>query len=382
MSVQAVEAVGLEGTRDAKGDLEAPADHQDLQLHHLHQQSKGWEAYVKQSAKVLLLHLSLIAAGTAAVSAAEIRDRTIRFSIGLAEDHPQGQGVKKFAEILDQKSGGKLKVKPFFSGALGDDTKATQALQGGIQEMTSPSTSPLVGMIKEFGLFDFPFLFNNEKEADAVLDGPFGKKMLDKLPEKGLVGLCYWENGFRQATNSRHAVVKADDFRGMKLRTMQNSVYLDTFRTLGANAVPMAFTELYTALETKTVDGQENPIPTIDTSKFNEVQKYLSLTRHSYTPFLVLVSKKFWDRLSTDEQKIMQDGCIEARDYQRKVNREANARILEQLKGKGMQVNDVAPDELAKMREVVKPVVDKYTKDIGEALVQELNAEITKVRGQ
>ena len=337
---------------------------------------------MKQTAKVFLLNLSLLAASTAAVNAADIHDRTIRFSIGLAEEHPQGQGVKKYAEILDQKSGGKLKVKPFYSGSLGDDSKATQALQGGIQEMTSPSTSPLVGTIKEFGVFDFPFLFNNEKEADAVLDGPFGKKLLDKLPEKGLVGLCYWENGFRQATNSRHPVVKADDFRGMKFRTMQNSVYLDTFRTLGANAVPMAFTELYTALETKAVDGQENPIPTIDASKFNEVQKYLSLTKHSYTPFLVLVSKKFWDKLTPDEQKIMQDACIEARDYQRKTNREANARILEQLRSKGMQVNDVTPDELAKMRVVVGPVIDKYTKDLGDALVQELKAEITKVRGQ
>jgi TRAP-type transport system periplasmic protein len=337
---------------------------------------------VKRSAKVLLLHFSLLAAGTAGVMAADVQDRTIRFSIGLAEEHPQGQGVKKFAEIVDQKSGGKLKVKGYFSGSLGDDTRATQALQGGIQEMTSPSTSPLVGMIKEFGVFDFPFLFNSEKEADAVLDGPFGQKMLDKLPEKGLIGLCYWENGFRQATNSRRAVAKADDFRGIKIRTMQNSVYLDTFRTLGANAVPMAFTELYTALETKTVDGQENPIPTIDASKFNEVQKYLSLTRHSYTPFVVLVSKRFWDKLNPEEKTILQEACVEARDFQRTANREANARILEQLKSKGMQVNDVTPDELAKMREAVKPVVEKYTKEFGEDMVKVLNAEIAKVRNQ
>jgi TRAP-type transport system periplasmic protein len=335
---------------------------------------------VKSSAKVFVLHLSLLAVGTAGVAAADIEARTIRFSIGLAEEHPQGQGVKKFAEILDQKSGGKLKVKGFFAGSLGDDTKATQALQGGFQEMTSPSTSPLVGMIKEFGAFDIPFLFNNEKEADAVLDGPFGQKMLDKLPAKGLIGLCYWENGFRQATNSKRPVAKADDFQGLKFRTMQNTVYLDTFRTLGANAVPMAFTELYTALETKTVDGQENPVPTIDSSKFNEVQKYLSLTKHSYTPFVVLVSKKFWDKLNSDERKLFQDGCAEARDYQRKFNREANERILEQLKSKGMQVNDVKSDELAKMREAVSPVVDKYSKEVGEDLVKELNAEIAKVR--
>lgn len=324
----------------------------------------------------------LFAAGAALVMAADIKERTIKLGIGLAEDHPQGMGIKKFAEIVNEKSGGKIKVKNYFSGAIGDDLKMIMALQGGIQEMTNPSTSPLVGMIKEFGVFDFPFLFNNEEEADAVLDGPFGKKLLDKLPARGLVGLCYWENGFRQTTNSRHPVAKANDFQGLKLRTMQNPIYIETFNTLGANAVPMAFTELYTALETKAVDGQENPIPTIETSKFNEVQKYLSLTKHSYTPFVLLVSKKFWDKLSPDEQKILQESCYETRDYQRKVSREANARILEQLKKEGMQVNDVTPQERAEMREKIKPVLDKHAKDIGEDLVAEIQAELAKVRKQ
>jgi TRAP-type transport system periplasmic protein len=314
--------------------------------------------------------------------AADIKDRSIKLGIGLAEDHPQGMGAKKFAEIVDKKSGGKMKVKNYFSGSIGDDVKMVSALQGGVQEMTIPSTAPLTGLIKEFGVFDLPFLFNDEKEADAVLDGAFGKKMLDRLPAKGLIGLCYWENGFRQLTNSKRAVAKVEDIQGLKIRTMQNKAYIDMFNTLGANAVPMAFTELYTALETKTVDGQENPIPTIQTSKFNEVQKYLSLSKHTYSPFAVLVSKKFWDKLSGDEQKILQDACIEARDYQRKVSREANARILNELKQAGMQVSEVTPQELGKMREKVKPIVDRYTKDYGEALSQELQAEIGKVRGK
>ncbi len=318
--------------------------------------------------------------GGAASYAADIQERSIKLGIGLAEDHPQGMGIKRFAEIVDKKSGGKMKVKNYFSGAIGDDVKMVSALQGGVQEMTIPSTAPLVGMIKEFGIFDLPFLFNSEQEVDAVLDGPFGQKMLERLPAKGLVGLCYWENGFRQLTNSRRAVTKADDIQGLKVRVMQNPAYLDVFNGLGANAVPMAFTELYTALETRTVDGQENPIPTIQSSKFNEVQKYLSLTRHTYSPFAVLVSKKFWDKLSGDEKKILQDACIEGRDYERKLARDGNARILEELKNSGMQVSEVPPAELARMREKVKPVVEKYSKEFGEDLYKELQAEIAKAR--
>jgi TRAP-type C4-dicarboxylate transport system substrate-binding protein len=163
---------------------------------------------------------------------------------------------------------------------------------------------------------------------------------------------------------------------------MQNPIYVDTFNTLGANAVPMAFTEVYQALDAKAIDGQENPVPTIDSSKFDEVQKYLSLTKHSYSPLPVLMGKKLWDALSPVEQKIMVDSCVEARDYQRKVNREANTTILQRLKTKGMQVNEPSPAELATMREKIRPVIDKHTKTIGDDLVKELYAEIAKVRAK
>jgi tripartite ATP-independent transporter DctP family solute receptor len=215
-----------------------------------------------------------------------------------------------------------------------------------------------------------------------VLDGPVGKKLLDKVSEKNLVGLCYWENGFRHVTNSKRPIAKADDVQGLKIRTMQNPVYTDVFNTLGANAVPMAMTEVYTALETKAVDAQENPYAIIHASKFNEVQKYVSATKHTYAPAPVLVGKKFWDKLTPDEQKILQDSCIEARDYERKVSREQSAKVLADLKAKGMAFNEIPPEEVAKMREKVKPVVDKYTKEIGEDLVKQTYAEIDKVRKQ
>lgn len=314
--------------------------------------------------------------------AQDVKDRNIKFSYVLPKDHPYGLGVAKFAEIVGQKSGGKMKVKGFSDGQLGGEAQTVSATQGGVQEMTLVSSAPLVGIVKEYALFDFPYLFENEKEADAVLDGPVGKKLLDKLGEKNLVGLCYWENGFRNVTNSKRPIAKADDIQGLKIRTMQNPVYTDLFNTLGANAVPMAMTEVYSALETKAIDAQENPYLIIYASKLNEVQKYVSATKHAYAPAVVMVGKKFWDKLSPDEKKILQDACIEARDYERKVTREANAKVLKELQAKGMAFNEIPPAELAKMREKAKPVVDKYTKDVGDDLVKQTYAEIEKVRTQ
>ena len=196
----------------------------------------------------------------AAPAFAQFADRTIKFTNGVNEDHPVGVGVKKMQEVLTAKTGGKMKINAFWGGAAGGDLQATQALRAGTQEMVCTSSSPLVGIVKELGVFDLPFLFANEKEADAVLDGPAGQYFNKKLEEAGLVNLAYWENGFRNLTNSKRPVAKVEDFDGVKVRVMQNNIFLDTFKTLGTNAVPMAFGEVFTALETKTIDGQENPV--------------------------------------------------------------------------------------------------------------------------
>ena len=227
-------------------------------------------------------------------NAADVQERTIKLSYGTAADHPFGLGVKKFADIVDQKSEGKITVRGYAEGQLGAEVPSISSAQGGVLEMAVTSTSAAVGNVKEFALFDFPFLFESEKEADALLDGPVGTQLLDKLPEKGLIGLCYWESGFRNVTNSKHPVQKLEDMEGLKIRTIQNPVFLDTINALGANAVPMPFTELYTALETGAVDGQAGPYTTILTSNIDEVQEYLSATRHIYGAVVVLVGKKFW----------------------------------------------------------------------------------------
>jgi tripartite ATP-independent transporter DctP family solute receptor len=229
-------------------------------------------------------------------------------------------------------------------------------------------------------LFDLPFLFANEKEADAVLDGAVGQQLLAKLTDKGLTGLCFWENGFRHVTNSKCPISKPEDIQGLKIRTMQNSVYIDAFNTLGANAVPMAWPEVYTALEQRAIDAQENPFGIIHANKLDEVQKYLSVTKHGYSPYVLMVGRKFWDKLTPDEQKIFQEACIEARDYQRQISRSEDAKLQNELKVKGMMVNDITPEELAKLKLRLKPVIDKYTKEVGEDLVKQAQAEIDRVK--
>jgi tripartite ATP-independent transporter DctP family solute receptor len=323
----------------------------------------------------------LALAGVAgAVQAADYKPRIIRFGYGLAEDSNQGRAVKFFSEDLAKRTGGKLKAKGFASASLGSDIQMQNALIGGAQEMMVGSTATLVGVVKDFGVYDLPFLFNNEQEADAILDGPFGQKLANKLQEKGLVGLVYWENGFRNLTNTKRPVTKMEDLQGIKLRVMQNPVYIDMFNSFGANAVPLAFSELFTALETKTVDGQENPVNTIQSSKFYEVQKYLSLTKHVYSPWIVLVSKKWWDGLSADEKKALNESAVASRDFERKDSRAEAIKAVDFLKSKGMQVSVVSDAELARMREKAKPATEKFAANGGADLVNELQAEIAKLR--
>ncbi len=331
-----------------------------------------------------LVAAAAVAALTASFAsvAQDIKPRLIRFGYGLNEQSNQGRAAKVFAEQVEKASGGKMKVRAVGAAALGPDTQMQQALVGGAQEMMVGSTATLVGITKEMALWDTPFLFSNAKEADTLLDGPVGDKIRNKLEEKGLVGLAYWENGFRNLTNSKRPVTKMEDLDGIKLRVMQNNVFLSSFKTLGANAVPMAFSELFGALETKTVDGQENPFNTILSSKFYEVQKYLTVTNHVYSPWIVLVSKKWWDQLSKDEQKILSDAAKASRDFERKDTREEAAKAVADLKAKGMQVNELSFGEAARMRNKLTRVYALIGADVGMDLWIETQNELIKIRGK
>jgi tripartite ATP-independent transporter DctP family solute receptor len=334
-----------------------------------------------------MIRRTLIAAASVAVLSAsfsalaqDIKPRLIRFGYGLNEQSNQGRAAKVFADEVAKLSGGKMKVRAIGAAALGPDTQMQQALIGGAQEMMVGSTATLVGITKEMALWDTPFLIANVKEADTLLDGPIGDKVRNKLQEKGLVGLAYWENGFRNLTNSKRAITKMEDMQGIKLRVMQNNVFLNSFQTLGANAIPLAFSELFSALETKTVDGQENPFNTILSSKFYEVQKYMTVTNHVYSPWIVTVSKKWWDQLSKDEQKVLQDAANTSRDYERKDTRDEAAKAMGDLKAKGMEINELSPAEATRMRDKLTKVYASIGADIGMDLWNETQAELKKIR--
>ena len=311
---------------------------------------------------------------------AQVKERTLKFAFQNQTGHPQAQGAQKFADLVAQKSGNKITVKLFAGGALGGDLQTVSALQGGTVEVTVLNAGILGAQVKEFAVYDFPFLFNNAQEADAVTDGAFGKGLMAKLDEKGLHGLGYWDLGFRNLTNSKRPIAKADDIAGLKVRVIQSPIYIDLFNTLGANATPLPFPELYSALDQKAVDGQENPNTVILSSKFAEVQKYLTQTRHIYNPQALIISKKTWDGMSAEEQKIIGEAAAEATLYQRQVSRGAADSALAALKQAGMTVTELPPAEMAKLREKVKPVIEKYSANVGEATVKELMAEIAKVR--
>jgi TRAP-type transport system periplasmic protein len=321
-----------------------------------------------------------VALPTSVGHAQNIQERTLKFPSASNKGHPQVEGVEKFAELVEEKSGGKITVKPYPGGVLGPDLPTVSAMQGGTIDLTVMNASLLAGNVKEFAVLDFPYLFSTPEEAYAVVDGPVGQKLFDKLPEKGLVGLAYWELGFRQMNNAKRAIEKAEDLEGLKMRVIPTPIYIEFMNALGANAVPMPFTETYTALETGAIDGMTNPLLNITDMKFYEVTEYLTITNHMYNPQAVIMSKKTWDGLSDDEKKIMQEAAKEATAYQRQVAREAAEKALDELKEEGMEVAELPPEEIAKMREKAKPVIDKFTADVGPEFVAEVYAAVEQAR--
>ncbi|NEX61790.1 TRAP transporter substrate-binding protein [Noviherbaspirillum galbum] len=298
-----------------------------------------------------------------------------------ADDHPAGQAAQRFADIVKSRSKGRLTINIGSNGKMGSEQQLLASLQSGKQDMMFGSTAILAGSVKEYGLFDLPFLFSNFKEVDAVLDGKVGQQLFDKLGKSGVVGLAYWENGFRQLTNSRHKVDKASDIQGLKLRVIPNPIYSDTFKALGAETVPLPFTEVYKALETKAVDGQENPLALIMSTKFYEVQKYVTLTNHAYAPFIVLASARWWNALGADEKQIVKDAAVEAGVFQRKLARELALRAAtKELRAQSVEVNILTGEEEAKLREKTRPVFDKYAKTVGEDLVNQARVAIASAR--
>jgi tripartite ATP-independent transporter DctP family solute receptor len=329
----------------------------------------------RQWLKSLLALAAVAAFGTAAA-----QERTLKMNLNGPETHPAAAGMKKFADTVAAKTNGRIKISLFYNGALGSDQAVVSALKGGTVELAVMNSGILASEAKELAIFDFPFLFANEKESDAIVDGPVGKKMHALLEPKGLVGLSYWELGYRQITNSKRPLNKVEDLDGLKLRVIPNPINIDWVKALGANPTPLPFPEVYGAMEQKAIDGQENPISVIAANKFWEVQKHMAITNHQYNPQSVIMSKKVWDSLSAADRKIIDEAADEAANVQRTASRAAVAANLELLRKNGMTVTQFSPAEVAKLREKMKPVIAKYTASVGEATVNEVLAELAKMR--
>ena len=280
---------------------------------------------------------ALVLTGLISISApasAQIREHTFRMSFTTTAESYLGTGSKAFADLVNKKSKGKMTVKLFASGVLGGEIQTISALRGGTVDVTGLSAGLLIGQVKEFGLFDLPYLFQNDKEAAAVINGPFGRRLTELLAEKELVALGYFGVDYRNLTNNKRPVTKMEDIKGLKIRVLQSPIYVDFWNAVGANTVPMPFGELYTALEQKIVDGQENPYAAIVSAKLDEVQPYLTLTRHVYFVGTAIFSKRVWDKLNDDERNLIQAAANEAMPVWHEAAVKESAALEQKLKEK------------------------------------------------
>jgi len=296
---------------------------------------------------------------------------TFKLGDATAPDHAYNVGARKYAELVAQRTGNRVKIDIYPATQLGSERDLVEGLQLGTVDLVVTSTGPLGGFVPRMFVVDLPFLFRDKAHAYKVLDGPIGKSLLEPFAAKGIMGLAFWENGFRNITNNVRPIEKPEDLRGIKIRTMENKIHLASFKAWGASPTPMAWGEVYTALQQKTIDGQENPIAIIYTAKLYEVQKYLALTGHFYSPSPLLMSLKAYNGLPRDIQKIMLDAAIECATFERNLLRDEEARQITELKGRGMQVT--TPDKKP-FQDAAASVYREFEAQFGKDLIDKIIA--------
>jgi TRAP-type transport system periplasmic protein len=308
----------------------------------------------------LFLAMSIAMSFAAGASA----QTTMKISISTAQNSHQGVGIDTFAREVEKRTGGRYKVQTFYSGSLGGERESIEAVQLGTQELTFTSTGPVPNFVPETKILDVPFLFRDKAHARAVLDGPIGQDMLAKFDAKGFKALAWAENGFRHMTNSKRPVNAPEDLKGLKMRTMENPVHIAAYKGLGIVTTPMAFPEVFTALQQGTVDGQENPLSVIMAAKFEQVQKHLSLTGHVYSPAIFLMNKGSFDKLSAADKQHFLDAAKEATRANRARVDEDDAKGVSELRAKGMQV--VENVDKSKFVAQLAPVNAAFEKEFGK----------------
>jgi len=295
---------------------------------------------------------------------------TMKISISVAQNSHQGVAIDTFAREVEKRTAGRYKVQTFYSGALGGERESIEAVQLGTQELTFSSTGPVPNFVPEARILDIPFLFRDKAHARGVLDGPIGQDMLKAFDSKGFKALAWGENGFRHMTNSKRAVNTPEDLKGLKMRTMENPVHVAAYKGFGIITTPMAFPEVFTALQQGTVDGQENPLSVIMSAKFDQVQKHLTLTGHVYSPCIFLMNKASFDKLSPADQQAFLAAAAEAVKANRARVDEDDAKGVAELRAKGMQVVD-NPDK-ARFQAALSPVYADFERQFGKANIDRI----------
>jgi tripartite ATP-independent transporter DctP family solute receptor len=311
---------------------------------------------------------------------ASAAEKELKAGTSMAATHPSALVLKRFSELLEEKSGGKLGITVYTDAQLGPDGQMQQQVQAGTQDISTANAAGLASQVKEMAVVEFPFLYRNNEDFYKVLDGEMGKELSAKLYEKGWVALGFSHNGFRNATNSKHPIAKWEDFEGLKIRVIPNAMYVDMFTALKANPTPMPVSEVYAALETGAVDAQEAPLAQIAAMKINEVQKYLSLTRHSVNSEVIIMSRKTWDAMSKEDQALVQAAATEAVQWKREQFPQMETGLVQQLQDEGMEVNEVAEPELARMAEQMKPVIAKNAETAGADFTKRYLAALETIR--
>jgi tripartite ATP-independent transporter DctP family solute receptor len=329
--------------------------------------------------KMTLIRSLLLGAAILSAGAVSAQQKTLKFANQNAPGHPVIQGMERFKALVEERTQGRIRVNVFPGGQLGSDQANVSAMQAGTLEMASMNSGIFASIVPDFVVYDFPFMFADGREADAVVDGAFGRKLHAMLDDKGLVGLAYYELGFRHMTNGRRPINKVADIQGLKLRVIPNAINVDWVKALGANPTPLPWPEVYAALEQRAVDGQENPIPTINGARFYEVQKHLALTGHQYNPQSVVISRKVWDTIAEADRAILRQAAAESAVFQRAKARELEASLLDNLRKNGMQVTQLPAAEMQLLRERMKPVIARHGEKVS-GTAAELQAELDRLR--
>jgi tripartite ATP-independent transporter DctP family solute receptor len=294
----------------------------------------------------------------------------LKMNISVAQNSHYGVAIDTFAREVEKRTNGRYKIQNFYAGALGAERESIEGVQLGTLDLTMTSTGPVPNFVPEVAILDIPFLFRDYAQARAVLDGPIGQDLLTKFDAKGIKALAWGENGFRHMTNNKHPVNTPDDLKGLKMRTMENPIHIEAYRQFGILPTPMAFTEVFTALQQGTVDGQENPLSVITAAKLEQVQKYLSLTGHVYSPALILMSKSQWDKLSPADKQAFSEAATEAIKANRARIDEDEKRAVGDLRAKGMAVVDTL--DKTKFQAALTPVYNDFAKRFGQENIDKI----------